>query len=145
VIDTSFVAPETVASIIIRELAEDTVAKALLSPRNLYPTQPLCGDSDSHMHYINAYVKTHGIDVSPRPVIVADIDGVDYVSNGHKRVSAALRHKIDLIPVEFVEPNSIDKRGIIMRDKIRQHVSPNLFGAWEKEHSFQYLFYQEFG
>jgi cytidylate kinase len=145
VIDTSFVAPETVASIIIRELAEETVAKALLSPRNLYPTQRLCGDNDSHMHYINAYVKTHGIEVAPRPVTVADIDGVDYVINGHKRVSAALRHKIDLVPVEFVEPTSKDKKGMAMRERIRKSISPGLFGEWEKEHSFQYFFYPEFG
>jgi cytidylate kinase len=145
VIDASFLSPESLASIIISEFTAETVSSALLSPRNLYPIQPPCNYSDSRRNYLNAHIRTYGFDSIHRPVSVVDIDGVNYIVNGHKRVSAALMNNIALIPVDWVSPSFIDNKGLITRDKVRTAITPSIFSAWEKAHDFQYLFYPEFG
>jgi len=131
VIDTSFITPEKVAEIILAEyemwLVSNECSKAFISPTNLYPTQSIHGQNDDYDLNL--------------PIIAVTINLFDYIFDGHKRTSAAIKNKIDLIPVAFKNENSCFSEGLTYKDAILRSIKPSLFREWEKFNSFKYLIY----
>ena len=123
IVDTSFIAPERVADIVLVEyerwLDSQECSKAFVSPTNLYPTRSI--------RNLPKDGKANGFDLNV-PVTVANLDSFDYIIDGHKRTSWAIKNHIDLLPV-------------IYQKEIPDPVEPGWFLEWEDFHSFRYLMY----
>ena len=132
IIDTSFITPERVVDIMIAEynswLTSGKCSKAFISPTNLYPTKSVSDfESDDFKGILNN-MKTNGYN-QESSVTAVSINGFDYIVDGHKRTSSAIKNGVDLIPVVFQNgniPNSAER---------------NLFSKWEEINSFKYLTY----
>ena len=143
-IDTSFITPERVAELIVTAydswLVSQKYAQAFISPTNLYPTRSVQYlDNDS---YIGAQNDMQTNEYAMNfPVKAAHIHSFDYILDGHKRVSCALKNKIDLIPVVYQPENSLFSEGLVCKDAIPYSAQHSLFKEWEDFHSFSYLLY----
>ena len=135
IIDTSFISPERVAEIILAEynswLVSGKCSNAFISPVNLYPTQSIYGfENDEYFKNIQNRMKINGYNPD-FPVTVVNIHSFDYILDGHKRTSCAIKNNIDLIPVVYQDS---DKEEILT-------IEPDLFSEWEEFNSFKYLMY----
>jgi cytidylate kinase len=144
VIDTSFVTPERVADIILAEYdswsVSDKCSKAFISPTNLYPTKSIHDFGSEFFDDIQNNMKINGY-CSDFPVIAVNINSFDYIFDGHKRASCAIKNNIDLIPVIFQSENGYSVKGLTYKEDILNSVKRNQFCDWEKFHSFTYLTY----
>jgi cytidylate kinase len=144
IVDTSFVEPERVAAIIIKEYERRTIPQpetvSLVSPKNLYPAQSLGDPADESYKNILNSMKDNGYDPA-YPVTLVTLDSFDYILDGHKRTSCALKNNIDLIPVIYKDANSFSAKGLTGKEYIREISVPDLFHSWEDFHSFKYLIY----
>jgi cytidylate kinase len=142
ILDASFIEPEKVAGIVIKEFDAWTAAAsqpgtvALISPQNLYPTQPAGGFSNEGFKRILDSMKINGYD-SNYPIAVVTADSFDYILDGHKRTSCAIQNRIDLIPVVYKDGNT----NFACKDRILDSIPSNLFSDWEDFNSFKYLIY----
>jgi len=133
IIDTSFITPERVVDIMIEEynlwLVSGKCSKAFISPTNLYPTRSVLdlGESDDFKNILNN-MKTNGYNPDLH-VTAFSINSFDYIVDGHKRVSCAIKNNIDLIPVVFQNGN------------VSSSIKPSYFHDWEDLNSFKYLTY----
>ena len=121
IIDTSFISVERVTQIILAQynlwLTSNECSKAFISPVNLYPTKSISGLEDECLEK----------DLNT-PVIAVNINSFDYIIDGHKRTSYAIKNNIDLIDV-------------IYKNEILNNVERQLFCEWEKFNEFKYLIY----
>jgi cytidylate kinase len=136
IIDTSFISPERVVDIILAEynswLVSGECSKAFVSPVNLYPTQSVRGvGNDEYFKSIRDNMKINGYDPD-FPVTAVSINSFDYIFDGHKRTSCAIKNLIDLIPVVY--KNST-------KEEILNSIKPGLFSEWEEFNEFKYLIY----
>ena len=136
IIDTSFISPERVVEIILTEynswLVSGKCSKAFISPANLYPTQPVYGfENNQYLKSIQNDMLINGYNPD-FPVTVANINSFDYILDGHKRTSCAIKNNIDLIPVVYQDSN---------KEEISTSIKPDLFSEWEEFNSFKYLMY----
>jgi cytidylate kinase len=144
IIDTSFVTPDKVAEIIIREYEswliseKDTIA--LISPKNLYPTQFVCDFNNDRFQTVLNSMNVNGYD-SNFPVTVVGIGLHDYIFDGHKRTSSAIQNNIDLIPVVYKDENSSFTKDLTYKEKIQNSKRPTHFYDWEDFNSFNFLVY----
>jgi len=131
IIDTSFITPERFAKIIIEEynlwLVSRECSKSFISPVNLYPTQSIGNFESENYKNIQNNMKENGYDLD-NPVIAVNINSFDYILDGHKRTSCAIKNNIDLIPV-------------IYKPEILNSINPSIFYDWEDFNSFKYLIY----
>ena len=132
IIDTSFISPERVAEIILAEyhswLASGECFKAFISPVNLYPTQSVRGfGNDEYFKSIQENMKMNGYNPD-FPVTAVHVNSFDYIFDGHKRTSCAIKNNIDLIPAVY-------------KNKILNSIEPGLFSEWEEFNEFNYLMY----
>ncbi len=141
IIDTSFISPGRVAEIILSEyrawLVSGECSKAFISPVNLYPIKYV-REFDKEKNILNDILnsmKTNGYNTD-FPVSITNQNSFDYIVDGHKRVSCAIKSGIDLIPAIY--PDTINTNPV---EYIRNEVEPNLFFEWEKFNSFSYLVY----
>ncbi|MDR2681283.1 MAG: cytidylate kinase family protein [Tannerella sp.] len=138
VVDTSFVEPERVAGIILEAYGRRTIPQkgtlSLVSPKNLYPTRSV-GDSCHEECYKNILnnMKDNGYDPA-YPVTVVTVDSFDYILDGHKRTSCALKNNIDLIPMIYKDLSTC-------KESVPKVAGQALFRDWENFHSFKYLIY----
>ena len=144
IIDTSFITPERVAGIILAEynawLVSNECSKSFISPTNLYPTQSIRGFGDEHFKSIQNNMKMNGYDLN-FPITAVNINSFDYIFDGHKRTSCAIKNNIDLIPVVFKNENSCFSEGLTYKNEILSSIKPSLFYDWEDFNSFKYLIY----
>ena len=144
IIDTSFIPPERVADIIIAEyngwLVSNVCSKALISPVNLYPTQSIRGFGSEDFNNIqnNMKLNDYGLD---SPIIAVNINSFDYIFDGHKRTSFAIKNNIDLIPAVFQNENNCFSNGLTYKENILNSFKLSLFYDWEDFNSFSYLIY----
>jgi cytidylate kinase len=144
VIDTSFITPERVADIIFAEyntwLISNECSKSFISPTNLYPTQSIRGFGNEYFKSIQNNMNINGYDLN-FPIITVNINSFDYIFDGHKRTSCAIKNNIDLIPVVFQNKNSCFSEGLTYKDDILNSIKMSLFYDWEDFNSFNYLIY----
>jgi cytidylate kinase len=136
IVDTSFIAPEKAAEIILEafESRQHTkLQQAFVSPKNLYPSQ-----SVDMLREEDGLLRQAGNDC---PVTVVQLDAFDYILDGHKRTSCAIKNNIDLLPVTYRAANSPFDGGLTCGERIRQGITPELFSDWEAFHAFNYLIY----
>ena len=132
IIDTSFITSEKVVDIILAEynswLVSGECSKAFVSPTNLYPTQSIRNfENDESFKNIQNSMKINGYDPD-FPVTVVNVNSFDYIFDGHKRTSCAIKNNIDLIPVVY-------------KNEVLNSIEPSLFYEWEEFNSFNYLMY----
>jgi len=137
IIDTSFITPERVVDIILAEydswLVSGKCSKAFVSPVNLYPTQSVRGFESESIESIRNNMKINGYD-SNFPVTAVNVNSFDYIVDGHKRTSCAIKNNIDLVPVVYQDENTY-------REEMLNSIKPGLFFEWEEFNSFRYLMY----
>jgi cytidylate kinase len=133
VVDTSFIAPEKVAEIILAEytawLLSGNCSKALVSPENLYPTKlPDCAaNTDCRQH--------------DAPVTLVCINSFDYILEGHAQISLAIRNSADLIPAVYKRENDCLASGATCREYVNNSLTANMLREWETANSFTFLAY----
>jgi hypothetical protein len=135
IIDASFLTVERTAEIILAEynswLASGRCgkySKAFVAPVSLYPTQSVCGvGNDESLQSIRENMKMNGYNPD-FPVAAVHVDSFDYILDGHKRASCAIKNNIDLIPVVY-------------KDGGLNSIEPDLFSEWEEFNGFKYLIY----
>ncbi|MDR1631978.1 MAG: cytidylate kinase family protein [Dysgonamonadaceae bacterium] len=144
IVDTSFITPERVAEIILTEynlwLESGTCYKSFVSPTNLYPTQSIRDFGYEYFKNIQDNMKMNGYDMD-FPIIAVHINSFDYILDGHKRTSSAIKNGIDLIPVTYKNGNSFFTKGLTYKENILNSIKPSLFYDWEDFNSFNYLIY----
>jgi cytidylate kinase len=144
IIDTSFITPERVAEIIIAEyqlwLTSQMCTKAFISPINLYPTKSIHVFESERFKNIQNNRKENGCNWDD-PVMAINMDSFDYIFDGHKRTSCAIKSNINLIPVVYQDGNSCSSKGLTYKTELLNLLTPNLFYEWEDFHSFKYLLY----
>jgi cytidylate kinase len=142
IVDTSFIQPERAAAIIMEAYARRTVSQkgtvSLVSPKNLYPTQSVGDYGEESYRKILDRMKECGYDAA-YPVDVVTVDAFDYILDGHKRTSCAIKNNIDLIPVVYKNENALWTENLTRREYILSVAGPDLFRRWEDFHSFGYL------
>jgi len=144
IIDTSFITPERVAEIILAEynawLVSNECSKAFISPTNLYPTKSVHSFENEYFKSIQNNMNKNGYDLN-FPVIAVNINSFDYIFDGHKRTSSAIKSNMDLIPVVFQNENSCFSEGLTYKDHILNSIKLSLCYDWEDFNSFKYLIY----
>ncbi|MDR1667293.1 MAG: AAA family ATPase [Bacteroidales bacterium] len=130
-VDTSFVTPERVAGIILEAYqqwqAGKSYTKAFLSPQNLYPTRSV--------------KKLWAWDMTDQPVQAVHADACDYIIDGHRRVSDALKENQDLLPVMYLDSKALYSPDMTWGEHVVQILDPEVIHEWEQFHSFRYLTY----
>ena len=106
VIDSSFAAPEEVASIIYEHFERYTKAKQnehimLISPKSLYPLESIRNINDD---VVNEYKKTKKYLVDPISII--QFEGYHYVADGHHRMLAALLNNENFVQAEIAQTDN---------------------------------------
>ena len=134
IIDTSFIKPEKIAEVIIKEFdlwkaSQQKKTVSFISPENLYPTTSPEDLNYGHYSVIHDSMKNNGYD-SNNPVTVVNINSFDYIldGDGHILTSCAIKNNIDLIPVTY-------------KDEAINPVTSGMFHEWEDFNSFKYLIY----
>jgi cytidylate kinase len=144
IVDTSFIEPEKVAEVILEEYERRTISQrktvSLVSPKNLYPTHSVDAFGNECYNHVLHSMEEIGYD-DAYPVVVVTIDSFDYIFDGHKRTSCAIKNNIDLIPVIYRNENSLSAETSTCKEEILKDTGPNVFSDWEDFHSFKYLIY----
>jgi len=144
IIDTSFIVPEKIADIIFTEynawLVSNECFKSFISPTNLYPTQSIRGFGSEYFKNIQNNMNINGYDLD-FPIVAVNINSFDYIFDGHKRTSCAIKNNIDLIPVVFQNENNCFSEGLTYKEDILNSIKFSLFYDWEDFNSFSYLIY----
>jgi len=124
IIDTSFITPERVVDIILTEynswLLSGKSSKAFISPVNLYPTKSVHD------------IENESVENTDFPITAFNFNSFDYIIDGHKKVSCAIKNNIDFIPVVYQNSN---------QEEILYSIKPEFFSDWEEFNSFKYLMY----
>jgi len=146
IIDTSFITPRRVADIILAEynswLASGECSKAFISPVNLYPTRSIHSSGSEGFEDIQNNMKINGYDFA-QPVIAVNNNSFDYIFDGHKRASCAIKNGIDLISAAYKSENSRSPKGLTYKEDILNSIKPDWFHEWEDFNSFNYLIYPD--
>ncbi|MDR3094948.1 MAG: cytidylate kinase family protein [Bacteroidales bacterium] len=125
IVDTSFIAPAKAAEIILKSYRvqqTERSSQAFLAPQNLYPTKSI--------------KSPWAWDMPNQPVQVVHSGSFDYIIDGHKRVSSALKEDKALVPVIFIDAKSLNS------GKTNHPLAkPELLQEWEDFHKFKYLMY----
>ena len=85
-------------------------------------------------------MKTNGYNLD-FPITAVSISSFDYIFDGHKRTSCAIKKDIDLIPVVYKNENDCFSEGLTYKDDIMSSIKQTLFYDWEDFNSFNYLIY----
>ncbi|MDR0714158.1 MAG: AAA family ATPase [Bacteroidales bacterium] len=129
IVDTSFVSPEQVTGIILEAYRHWQTGKAytktLISPQNLYP--------------IKSVKKLWAWDMIDQPVQAVHADAFDFIVDGHRRVSDALKNAQELIPVIYINSKALHSPDITFREHVLHTFNPEVIREWEQFHSFKYL------
>ena len=144
IIDTSFITTERIADIILTEykawIVSNECSKSFISPTNLYPTQPIHGFENEYFKSIQNNMNLHGYDLN-YPILAVHINSFDYIFDGHKRTSCAIKNNIDLIPAVFENENRCFSKELTYKEHILNSIKQSLFYDWEDFNSFTYLIY----
>jgi CMP/dCMP kinase len=104
VIDTSFATPDEIFNKVIEEYTKFKqglkINKIWVSPKNIFPTDKL-NDQAKVYNDICVSIATKGF-LYDHPVTIIKSDGCFLVFDGHKRISAALKSNINLIPSKII-------------------------------------------
>lgn len=133
VIDASFCTPDEVAALILDTLAGRSAVRYWISPRRLYPTQPLSAFDDLPGDASEA----------PAPIITLCLDHAFFVYEGHPQVSAALRAGRSVVPVTCAGEAADEEVGPegTAADYVHHHCRRSLLEAWEAAHLFRFTTY----
>ncbi|MDR1673575.1 MAG: cytidylate kinase family protein [Bacteroidales bacterium] len=131
IVDTSYITPEHAADIIMEAYAAwqagNRAKQALISPFNLYPTLPVS--------------KLSFWDTDNQPVQVVHADPFDFVVDGHKRVSNALKTGKALVPALYVSADAPYNKELSYREKMLKSAQPEILQEWETFHGFKFRIY----
>ncbi|MDR0815071.1 MAG: cytidylate kinase family protein [Bacteroidales bacterium] len=132
IVDTSFISPAKVAEIILKSYKEQSTAterslQAFVAPQNLYPTKSI--------------KSPWAWDMPNQPIQVVHSNSFDYIIDGHKIVSKALKEGKELVPVIFIDAHALCDKQNTYQEHIAQLIKPELLKEWEEFHSFKYLTY----
>ena len=166
IIDTSFINPQKAADIILAGykewLTSTKFVKAYISPLNLYPTKTIRGEKDDcGMTQNEIWGKkddcgtmqneiwgkkddcgtTQNEMKEKNPVSIVSVNGFDYIVHGHKAVSCAIKNRIDLLPVNYIDENSVTLEGTTCKEEIINTFDRERLKVWEFCHSFEYKIY----
>lgn len=145
VIDTSFSTPETFAVHIINLFNSwskgKNIHKIWLSPKLLYPTQPISKLGRNSSKQIGDSIKTNGYNFD-YPIEAIYSQGLYFIFNGHSRVSGSIFSGINLIPVTLITGDSENKIfGIPTSEFIKSEFKLVYAYDWEECHQIQFPSY----
>lgn len=142
IIDTSYAAPDELSAIILGQFKKWCknlkISKYWVSPLTLKPTQDVMslGRDDANKIYEN--VEKNGLN-NFEPVFVLQAKKGLYIYDGHKRTSAAIMGKLNLIPIDIIA-NSKDEiiGGVSVEEYVKFESKNKFLNSWESCHKFSF-------
>ena len=142
VIDTSYILPEELSDFIIEKFQrwknDIYFHKIWLSPLNLTPMQNIREHSFLYSQPILKSIKEKGYD-EREPVIAIKWENYFYfIYDGHKRTSASIQIKQNLIPVLLLEKKDALTFGQSVEEYLKDNYSVKYAYDWEDMHGFRF-------
>jgi cytidylate kinase len=139
VIDTSFATPEEIFNLVIIEYTkwkeEKRVNKLWLSPKNIFPTDKLNDQAKVYQDICESIISS-GFNYE-HPVTVIKSDGSFLIFDGHKRISAAIKSNLNLIPCKLIGRD--DPVFGLKIEFIFSTFDQAIIEEWETVHGFKFL------
>lgn len=142
VIDTTYSSPETIFEKVLEVLNQwkhkITFNHIFFSPKSLIPTQSIREHSFKYTKDISQSIKSHGF-FEDSPVSIIKYLNQYFIYDGHKRVSASINNKYDLIPCVIIgdELNKLPTNQYSKEYLIDNYKLSNVYD-WEAMHQFNY-------
>ena len=114
---------------------EKKINKLWLSPKNIFPTDKLNNQAKVY-HDICDSVVANGFNYE-HPVTVIKSDGSFLIFDGHKRISAAIKSNLNLIPCKLISRN--DPAFGLKIEFIFSTFDQAKIDEWELIHGFKFL------
>ena len=138
IIDTSYISPEELADFVVKKFLcwqnEITPHNIWLSPINLIPTQSIKEHSGSYSQPIGKSI----ID-EQEPVKIIKWDNYYYfIYDGHKRISASIQIKQNLIPALFIEKKDTLSFDQSVEEYLKDNYSITNVNEWEDMHDLKF-------
>lgn len=142
VIDTTYSTPEVifekVLEIFTKWKQEKTFNSIYFSPKSLLPTQSIREHSFAYTKDISESIKKHGF-FDDAPIAVIKYQNRYFIYDGHKRTSAAIYNKYDIIPCEIIgTEKSVLPFGQKIIDYLMDHYNLTNVYDWEAMHQFNF-------
>lgn len=141
VVDTSHILPEELADFIVDKFHkwqnQAYSHKIWLSPFNLIPTQSIQEHFQSYTQPIVQSINDNGYN-EQESVMIIKWDSYYFLYDGHKRTSASIQTKQNLIPVTMIKEDDNLTSGQSVKDYIRDNYSPTHVYDWEDMHNFKF-------
>jgi len=133
IIDASFCTPDEVAALILDTMAGRSAVRYWLSPRRLYPTQPLSAFEEL----------PEPASEETEPIVVLRLDHAFFIYDGHPQASAALRAGRSVVPVACAAEAADEevRPGCTAAQYVHDHCRCSLLEAWEAAHLFRFSAY----
>jgi len=140
IIDTSYAAPEELSKIIINQFEKWCEKlhfnKYWVNPMTLKPTQDVMslGRDDANEIYNN--LRTNGLKDFESVLVLHSKNGL-YIYDGHKRTSAAIMNKQNLIPINIIASGHDEIiGGVSVEDYVKVESKEKFVNSWESCHKF---------
>lgn len=145
VIETSEIPAERVVELILgHRPQEPPTTRFWLAPRSLYPTGELEADAESKSDSLLESMRERGFDEGVPLRIAAAHDRSLYLLDGHRRLSAALRLGLPVVPCRLVGQDDDEiAPNLSVVDLVASRVSSASLRAWERAHDFRFTSYPE--
>lgn len=144
VIDTSYTSPELIAEKINycfkQWLKHIDCPNLWINPKKLLPTQAVNKVVNASDNALPDAMKNQGIPEN-QAIKVFTHAGFIYILDGHKRVMAAHKANIDLIPAIIYNARQAEQDGLDITGI--SEISPANIAAWEQALDFKYKLYPE--
>ena len=145
VIDTSYAPPTVIAQKILESFNKWTsgssFSKFWLSPQILIPTHDIKSIDAKEYEEIHDSIKKSGF-LDSASIDVVMCHDFAYIWDGHKRVIAATKAAVDLLPAKILTSDPSDEltKGLSV-SSIASGLSPSFFYDWEDALDFKYKSY----
>lgn len=145
VVDTSQSTPSEIAEVVIEKFnrwkTNHTIIKTWFSPLSLYPTHGVRQLAGEPSQIITASIKQAGYDEA-FPIDVVRSNGYFFIIDGHKRTSAALFNKLNLVPINIIASDRDMVFPTLSADQYANNeCSLSMIYDWEDCHKFLFKDY----
>jgi cytidylate kinase len=142
VIDTTYSSPEGIFEKVLEvfnKWKQNIVSnKLFFSPKSLIPTQNIREHSFQYTKEISESIKNHSY-FEDSPVSIIKYFNSYFIYDGHKRTSAAIKNKYDIIPCELIGSEEFDlpiKQTVI--EFLKDNYKLKNVYDWEAMHQFNF-------